>query len=183
MRELHQFYDSISQRESPPQTSLTIESVGALLQSCAQELLGLGTWSDQQNILELGVSSFDVVRLTNHLEDKLKQFTNPSSGRTFDVTRLVECLLEQPLIRVAAYVCSAVCDEPNVGSQLLVSSNGGVKNEEGYASASAQKRALVGLDDESLPKKLRRIESGIKMVDFSVEIRSFRRGQTFINGR
>ena len=186
MRELYQFYmyDSISQRESLPEgISLTVESAGALLQSCAQELLGLGTWSDQQNILELGISSFDVVRLANHLEEKLKQFTNPSSGGTFDVTRLVEYLLDQPLTQVAAYVCSAPCDDPNMGSQLLVSSDGGIKNEEGYASASAQKRALIGLSDESLPKKLCKMESGIKMVDFSREIRSFRRGQTFINGR
>ena len=188
MRKLYQLYDSISQRESPreaDQTSLTVESAGALLRSCAQGLLGLGTWLDQQNILELGVSSFDVVRLANHLEDKLKLFTNQPSGRTFDVTRLVEYLLEQPLTQVAAYICSVTCDEPSVDSKVPVSSDGGVKNEEGYASASAsaQKRAHIGLGDELLPKKLRKMESGIKTVDFSREMRSFRRGQTFINGR
>jgi hypothetical protein len=118
------------------------------------------------------------------LEDELKQFTNPSSDRTtFDVTKLIEYLLEKPLIQIAAYVCSAVCDEPNVDSRHLVSSDGQVKNEreDGCASDSAQKRAHgAGLGDEVLPKKLRKMESGMEICR---EIRSFRRGQTFINGR
>ena len=155
-------------------------------------MLGLGAWSDQQNILELGVSSFDVVRLANHLEDKLKQFINRTSGRMFDGTELVEYLLEQPLVKVAVYVCNAVSDEPNnvldSNSKLVVNSDDGVekKNEKGYASGRlsvAQKRAHVGLGDELLPKKLCKIESEMKMVDCSREIRMFRRGQTFINGR
>ena len=122
-------------------------------------------WSDHQNILELGVSSFDVVRLANHVEDELTQFINLSSDKTFDVNKLVEYLLEKPLIRIADYVCSVVCDEPNMDG----------------SRHSAQKRAH-GLSDELVPKKLRKMEPEMDFSGYR-EIRSFRRGQTFINGR
>ena len=180
MTELYQYYDPISLRASISEgdwTPLTIESAGALLKSCARGLLGLGMWSDQQNILELGISSFDVVRLANHLEDELKL---PSS---FDTTKLVESLLEQPLAQVAAYVCSAISIEPKSDSKLHVNSDDSVKKEEEYALPSVQKRTLVGLSEELLPKKLRKMESGTIVVDVSKEIRTFRRGQGFINGR
>ena len=123
-------------------------------------------WSDHQNILELGVSSFDVVRLANHVEDELKQFINPSSDKTFDMTKLVEYLLEKPLVRIADYVCSVVvCDEPSMDG----------------SRRSAQKRAH-GLSDELVPKKLLKMEPEMDSFGYR-EIRSFRRGQTFINGR
>lgn len=185
VRELYQFYDSISQCESTSTsdtdwTSLTIESAGALLKSCAQGLLGLGRWSDKENILELGMSSFDVVRLANHLEDELKHFFNPLSDKSFNTTKLVECLLEQPLAQVAAYICSAINDK--LDSKLHVSSENGVRKE-GYASPRAQKRTHVGLAEELLPKKFHKMECEATVVDPYKKIRSFRRGQSFINGR
>ena len=119
-------------------------------------------WSDHQNILELGVSSFDVVRLANHVEDELKQFINPSSDKTFD---MVEYLLEKPLVRIADYVCSVICDEPSMDD----------------SRRSAQKRAR-GLSDELVPKKLHKMEPEMDFSGYR-EIRSFRRGQTFTNDR
>ena len=187
---LRQFYDSTSQTTASTSevdwTSLTIESAGALLKSCAQRLLGLQMWSDQQNILELGVSSFDVVRFANHIEDELKKFAKPSSGKTdIDTTKLVEYLLEQPLSQVAAYVCSTFSNEPKLDSNVQGGSDGDVKKEGAYASTASvqlQKRAHLGLSDELLPKKVPRVEYEDKM-DISRVMVSLRRGQSFINGR
>ena len=143
-------------------------------------------WSDQQNILELGVSSFDVVRFANHIEDELKKFAKPSSGKTdIDTTKLVEYLLEQPLSQVAAYVCSTFSNEPKLDSNVQGSSDGNVKKEGAYASTASvqlQKRAHFGLSDELLPKKVPRVEYEDKM-DISRVMVSLRRGQSFINGR
>ena len=132
-------------------------------------------WSDRQSILELGASSFDVVRLANHLEEELKQLMNRSSGnRTVDTSELVECLLEQPLAEVAAYLCSAFSGEIRVVSNVYASSDADVKRK-GRAIAFAKKR-IIGVDDELLPeKKLKKMESK--------ELRSFRRGQRFGDGR
>ena len=46
-----------------------------MLLSVASELLGLSTWPDKSCILELGVDSFEVVRLSNQFETELRRRT------------------------------------------------------------------------------------------------------------
>ena len=48
--------------------NLRAHDVAELLLSVTSDLLGLNSWPDQSCILELGVNSFDVVRLANQFE-------------------------------------------------------------------------------------------------------------------
>ena len=182
MKQLEEFYHSRNQTSFPSSVnnlkSLTTESVQFLLKSCAHNLLGLETWSEQQNILDVGASSFDVVRLANYLEDKLKRFTLSSSDRATAYTaELVEHLLEKPLAQVAVYICSTYGrSEAPFEHNIRVSGLSESKEEERFVSSNDQKRASVaiGVHQEPPLKKPRRVDKVIT---------SWRRGQCFINGK
>ena len=80
MKELRQLYyshnDTSTLSSMRDEALLTCNSVEMLLKLSAEKILGLKVWSDEQNILELGATSFDVVRLANYLEEELKRCYN-----------------------------------------------------------------------------------------------------------
>ena len=169
--------------------SLTIESVEMLLKQCAEKILGSEMWSEQKSILELGASSFDVVRLANHLGDELRGLATCTSSSLVradvNVTELVEYLLEKPLSQVAVCIHNTYSSDVEIENSIHSGCHGDVR-EGKHMSAHLQKRSHVAHDDEPLPKKPCKVELERTSVIVSKEtelITCWRRGQCFVNGR
>ena len=168
---------------------LTIESLIDLLKSSAEAVLGLKVWTEEQSILELGASSFDVVRLANQVEEELKRLS-PSLSRESVASslRLVEYLLEKPLSGVAACVHNILSfnetfelkDPPHMRD----SSNSKEKSLSPIFDKSRLHNIFSHDESEEPPpsKKLHTMDTKTA-ASFSKEIASWRRGQYFINGR
>ena len=75
-----------------------------MLLSVASELLGLHTWPDKSCVLELGVDSFEVVRLSNQFETELRRRT----GDGLQLPHLVEQLLTRNLLDVVLYISNQI---------------------------------------------------------------------------
>lgn len=160
---------------------ITVESIESLVKSSAMNLLGLEMWCSHQKLLELGASSFDVIRFANHLEDELKKVAFTSSVR--NTTELVGQLLEKPLSQVAVYVCNSIC-----GTSDNLHSDGPSDIARKSTQTNVQKRAPLvdNIPDQPPPKKQHAMELSREVSesgDSSKAITSWRRGQCFINGR
>ena len=75
-----------------------------MLLSVASELLGLHTWPDKSCVLELGVDSFEVVRLSNQFETELRR----RMGDGLQLPHLVEQLLTRNLLDVVLYISNQI---------------------------------------------------------------------------
>lgn len=75
-----------------------------MLLSVASELLGLHTWPDMSCVLELGVDSFEVVRLSNQFETELRR----RMGDGLQLPHLVEQLLTRNLLDVVLYISNQI---------------------------------------------------------------------------
>lgn len=189
MKELERLYCSHNQKSVSTSASdealVTVDRLKIILRSSAEKVLGLSVWFEEQTILELGASSFDVVRLANHLENELKRFAVPSqtTGKDGITVELVEHLLEKPLSQVAAYICHAFSPEVKAEGSLHTSSYSSAEKWTGE-SASVKKRPPLVLSghDQPLSKKTKKVES-MSSMSATKKITSWRRGQCFTNGR
>ena len=194
IKKLEQLYYQ-SRDQIPPSATktnealLTIESLIGLLKSSAEAVLGLKVWTEEQSIVELGASSFDVVRLANQVEEEVKRLS-PSLSRESVVSllRLVEYLLEQPLSGVAACVHNALSfkdtfelkDPPHTRD----SSNSKEKSLSPiYAKSRSYNINSHDKSDEPPPSKKLHTMDTKTSASFTKEVASWRRGQYFINGR
>ena len=192
MEELQRLYSSHNQTSVSTSVSdkalLTVDRVKIILRSSAEKVLGLSVWFEEQTILELGASSFDVVRLANHLENELKGFAVPSSttvtGKDGIAVELVEHLLEKPLSQVIAYICCAFSNKAEAEGSLHTSSYSSTKRGSGE-SVSVKRRLPLVLSghDQPLSKKPKEVESIPSISITTKEVTSWRRGQCFTNGR
>lgn len=83
---------------------LTARDITDMLLYVASELLGLHTWPDKSCVLELGVDSFEVVRLSNQFETELRRRT----GDGLQLPHLVEQLLTRKLLDVVLYISNEI---------------------------------------------------------------------------
>lgn len=103
-----------------------------MLLSVASELLGLHTWPDKSCVLELGVDSFEVVRLSNQFETELRRRT----GDSLQLPHLVEQLLTRNLLDVVLYISNQI--SPPSEDKREVS--GELNSDEASPATLSQKR-------------------------------------------
>ena len=189
MKELQQLYylhnqTSVSTSVSN-EASVTVDRVKIILRSSAEKVLGLSVWFEEQTILELGASSFDIVRLANYLENELKRFAVPSltTGKDGITEELFQHLLEKPLSQVVAYICQSFSNETKAEGSLHSTCYSSTKKGCGE-SASVKKRPplVFSAHDQPLSKKPKEVES-MPSMSVTKEVTSWRRGQCFTNGR
>ena len=125
--------------------NLRAHDVAELLLSVTSDLLGLNSWPDQSCILELGVNSFDVVRLANQFEFELRQKT----GSIPELPQLVDQLLARSLCEVTSYVLSQMSNCPGSACDT----NGEHISEEDATTLEweARKRLRKELQDQVAP--------------------------------
>ena len=151
--------------------------VTELLLSVTSDLLGLNTWPDWSCILELGVNSFDVVRLANQFEVELRR----KAGNTPKLPQLVDQLLSRNLCEVTSYILNQMSSCPANAGHV----NGGHALVEAAAAQDqdARKRLRSELPVQDLvpPAKMLRTRSA-SSTDKVQRWSAWRRGQYFEDG-
>ena len=159
-----------------PHPLMTMESASSLLVSTVCTLTGLGACPLDSKLSDLGLNSFDVVRIANQLEEELGAIwrSHDSCLRSHDsrMTLLVEKLLDSKVGCVAEYITTEM-------------------------EAMSERRGAKRLptQDSSLDfstKKARPSDGGGEEVHSShmtcnrshmTSVESWRRGQGFLNGK
>ena len=140
-----------------------------MLLSVASELLGLSTWPDKSCILELGVDSFEVVRLSNQFETELRRRT----GDDLELAHLVEQLLTRSLSDVVSYISHQI--SPPSENKLEAG---------GSPIAAARKRQRGEQEDqETVPSAKMSAIYSPPTTDEMCHWSAWRRGQYFQDGQ
>ena len=152
--------------------SLTACDITDMLLSVASELLGLSTWPDKSCILELGVDSFEVVRLSNQFETELRRRT----GDDLELAHLVEQLLTRSLSDVVLYISHQIAppseNKLEAGGELTL------------PIAAARKRQRGEQEDqETVPSAKMSAICSPPTTDEMCHWSAWRRGQYLQNGQ
>ena len=175
--------------------------IGNLLRSVAQRLLGLAEWPDDKCLLDMGVNSFDVVRVSNQFELELQNNRPITSfshtNRSPVVPILVEKLLSESLLSVALHVAGEIaCKVTELSSEPAVMSGSTATAEDGIKIGSFVSRKRWRSDEEggcgpreqTFSKRSCELTAGSREPTAGGEggelpYRAWRRGQYFVNGR
>lgn len=176
-----------------------------LIESCVASVLNMGMLSNEKSTLQLGATSFDVVKILNLLEEKLQ-----ISFETGIANLLFECLLTAPVKEVAQRLFQIVQhglqrsdDRTNMSAEevLLVSRPTAASDSKQDLTTSTQRSSLATSDSSDpsllLSSVAKRPLSGLHGSDEGlinsskrahceesvVGLLSWRRGQLFRDGR
>ncbi len=141
-----------------------------MLQSAALQLAGVSAWPDHQRILEVGADSFNVVSISNQIEQELERAVGHPLPA---MAELVEQLLTKPLRDVIAYLVDQV---------HLSAREGGCVETQAQGSSRKRERGdgdTNGSHDGEVKKK----PCSFSDRDDTLKFTAWRRGQRFINGR
>lgn len=143
--------------------SCTSTSLSSLITSSAAQILGLYCWPEEKNLLMLGATSFDVLRLLNELERQL------AIGEEHEglLGSLFEALMTKSLHNVVITFLSLLSSEDITGKESTVSQE----------MLSGTKRTSSIADLPIVPTKK------VSVITDATHAVCWRRGQTQKNGR
>lgn len=153
---------------------LTAGDITDMLQSLASELLGLSTWPDKSCILELGVDSFEVVRLSNQFETELRR--RRRTGEDLELPHLVEQLLTRNLGDVVSYISHQISPPSEIRLKA-----GGELTSPVPAARKRQRSEQEG--QETVPSAKMSAVCSPHTTDEMCHWSAWRRGQYLQNGR
>ena len=155
---------------------LTARDITDMLLSVASELLGLYTWPDKSCILELGVDSFEVVRLSNQFETELRRRT----GDDLELPHLVEQLLTRNLSDVVSYISHQISPP----SENRLEASGELSSNEASPAAAARKRQRSEQEgQEAVPSAKMSAVCSPRTTDEIRHWSAWRRGQYLRDGQ